>query len=297
MAVTQTSSTVASGVAGSGQPFNPDEWAPEIETSARDFRVIAPRIREFTFKGPADSLNIPIIGTITAADFTAAMEEGNLASIVYSLPVNSTKAITPAMSYAAAQIAQRELAHSKYDLESAYQDEMGEALAQKEDQDLVRYFQNAAFTNTQLGSTTSNYSEALLLSQLQSVVTNGKSKVKLNGNLSLVFHSAQIDDLLAITGLTSADFTGQDGGAAKTGLLTKHFGVDFLMSDNVFVSAGAAYQPLLSREALAMARLYMPQFRQQWAGDNIGWKLVSWQEFGYVALNPTAATIVIAKST
>jgi hypothetical protein len=46
-----------------------------------------------------------------------------------------------------------------------------------------------------------------------------------------------------------------------------------------------------------MARLYMPKFRQQWAGDNIGWKLVSWQEFGYVALNPTAATIVITKST
>jgi hypothetical protein len=297
MAVTQTSSTIASGSAGSGQPFNPDEWAPEIETSARDFRVIAPLVRQFTFKGPADTLNIPVIGTITAADFTAAMEEGNLASIVYSLPVNSSKAITPAMSYAAAQIAQRELDHSKYDLESAYQDEMGEALAQKEDQDIVRYFQNAAFTNTQLGSTTSNYSEALFLSQLQSVMTNAKSKAKINSNLALVYHSAQIDDLLAITGFTSRDFTGQDGGAAKTGKLTTHYGVDWYQSDNVFVSAGAAYQPLLSREALAMARLYMPKFRQQWAGDNIGWKLVAWQEFGYVALNPTAATIVITKST
>jgi capsid protein len=295
MAATQTSSTIASGSAGSGQPFNPDEWAPEIEVSARDFRVIANRVRQFTFTGPADALNIPVIGTITAADFTAAMEEGNLATIVYSLPVNSNKVITPGMSYAAAAIADRELRHSKYDLESAYQDELGEALAQKEDQDIVRFFQNAAFTNTQLGSTTSNYSEALLLSQLQSVVTNAKNKAKLNSNLTLVYHSAQIDDLLAITGLVSRDFTGDD--AAKTGILKSAFGFDFAMSDNVFVSAGAAYQPLLSREALAMARLYVPQFRQQWAGDNIGWKLVAWQEFGFVALNPTAATIVITKST
>ena len=101
MAATITSSTIASGSAGSGQPFNPDEWAAEIETSARDFRVIGKLVREFTFRGPADQQNIPIIGTITAADFTAAMEEGNNASIVYSLPVNSSKAITPGMSYAA----------------------------------------------------------------------------------------------------------------------------------------------------------------------------------------------------
>jgi hypothetical protein len=297
MPVTITSSTVASGSAGAGQPFNPDEWTAEIETSARDYRVIAQLVREFSFRGPADTLNIPVIGTITAADFVAAMEEGNNATIVYSLPVNSSKSITPGMSYAAAKIGQRELDHSKYDLESAYQDELAEALAQKEDQDIVRYFQNAAFTNTQLGTTTSNYNEALFLSQFQSVVTNAKSKAKVNSNMALVFHSAQIDDLLAIGALSNASFTGRENGPAITGKLGKHFGVDFYMSDNVYVSGGAAYQPLLSREALAMARLYKPKFRQQWDSDNIAWKLVTWQEFGYVALNPTAATILITKST
>jgi hypothetical protein len=302
MAVTQISSTVAythgaAGVAGTGQPFNPDEWAPEIETSARDFRVIAPLVREFTFEGPADTMVIPVFGTITAADFTAAMEEANASSIAYSLPVNYSKVITPAMSYAAVQISQRELDHSRYDLESALQDELAEALAQKEDQDLVRYFQNGAFTNTQLGTTTSNYTEALLLAQLQSVVTNAKSKAKIGSNLHLVFHSAQLDDLLAITSLVSRDFTGKDNGPAATGRLTSAFGFDFHMSDNVYVAAGAAYNPLLSTEALAMARLYMPKFRQQWAGDNIGWKLVAWQEFGYVALNPAAATIATTKAT
>jgi hypothetical protein len=292
-----TSSTIASGSAGAGQPFNPDEWTAEMETSARDYRVIANLVREFTFKGPADTLNIPILGTITAADFVAAMEEGNGATIVYSLPVNSSKSITPGMSYAAAKIAARELEHSKYDLESAYQDELAEALAQKEDQDIVRYFQNAAFTNTQLGSTTSNYNEALLLSQLQSVVTNAKSKAKINGNLATVFHSAQIDDLLAIGAISNQSYTGRDGGPAITGKVSKAFGVDWYMSDNVYVSGGAAYQPLLSREALAMARLYKPKFRQQWDSDSIAWKLVAWQEFGYVALNPTAATIMITKAT
>ena len=297
MPVTITSSTIASGNAGSGQPFNPDEWTAEIETSARDYRVIAGLVREFTFRGPADTLNIPVLGTITAADFVAAIEEGNGATISYSLPVNSSKAITPGMSYAAAKIAQRELDHSKYDLESAYQDELAEALAQKEDQDIVRYFQNVAFTNTQLGSTTSNYNEPLLLSQLQSAVTAGKSKVKVNSNIALVFHSAQIDDLLAIGAISNSSFSGRDGGPAITGKISKAFGIDFYQSDNVYVSGGAAYQPLLSREALGMARLYKPKFRQQWDSDNISWKLVTWQEFGYVALNPTASTIVITKST
>jgi hypothetical protein len=214
------------------------------------------------------------------------------------MPTSNTAQITPSMSYGAIQIAQRELDHSKYDLESAWQDELAEGLAQFEDQTLVQYFQNGAFTNTQLGGAGVNYTEALYLTQLQSVITGGKSKVKVGpgGNTSFIFHSAQIDDLLGIASFTSAAITQRGDGPAITGRLTEHFGVGCYMSDNVFVSSSLAYCPIFSREALAMARLYKPKFRQQFAPDNIAWKLIAWQEFGYVALNVTSATVAAVKA-
>jgi len=299
MGATIIASTIASGSAGAGQPFNPDEWAALIEVAARDFRVTAPLVREFKFKGPADTLNIPVLGTVSAAAFTQAMEEGNAATIAYSMPTSSNKQITPSMSYAALKLSQREIDHSDYDLEEAWQNELSEALAQFEDQTIVQYFQNAAFTNTQLGSVTTNYSEPLILSQLQSVKTNAKSKAKLGrrGNMHLIWHSAQIDDLFAIPGLTSFGVTGRDDGPPVTGELSRGYGFHYHESDNVFVSGGGAYCPLFSEEALAMARLYMPKMRMQWLPDNVAWAFVAWQEFGYVALNPTASTIAIVKST
>jgi len=288
MATSITNTTVTSG-SGAGQPFNPDEWAAEIETSARDFRVMANLVRVFTFKGPADALNIPVIGSIAAAAFTTGMEEGS-ASITYALPSNSSVVITPSMSFAATRVAQRELDHSVYDLESALQDELAEGLAEYEDTQLGEFADNAAFTVADLGGDTQNYTEALLLSQIQTLATNARSKARFGprGNVSLVFHSLQLNDLLAISSLSSFQVTGRENGPAITGMLTQHWGVGFYMSDNVKDTGTVKVNPMFSREAIAFARLYKPKFRQQWDADNIAWKLAAWQEFGMAALNATS---------
>lgn len=280
---------VAGGSAGAGQPFNPDEWAPAMETAARDFRVMAPLVRTFRFKGPADALNIPKLGTIAAAAFTQAMEEGS-AAITYSLPTSSTVTITPGMSFAATRVAQRELDHSVYDLEEGLQNELGEGLAQFEDAELAQFADNAAFTIADLGGDTQVYSEALLLSQLQTLVTNAKSKARVGprANVSLVFHSLQLNDLLSIPSLSTFQMTGKENGPTLTGMLTQHWGVGFYMTDNVKDTGTVKVNPMFSREAIAFARLYMPKFRQQWDADNIAWKLAAWQEYGMAALQPLA---------
>ena len=288
MATNIINTTVQTG-AGAGGPFNPDEWAPAIETSARDFRVMANLVRLFQFKGPADTLTIPKIGTISGAAFSTAMEEGS-ASITYSLPSNTTVVITPGMSFAATRVAQRELDHSIYDLESALQDELGEGLAQFEDAELAQFADNAAFTIADLGGDTQNYTEALLLSQLQTLVTNAKSKARLGprGNVAIVFHSLQLNDLLSISSIASWSATGRENGPAITGQLTNHWGVGFYMTDNVKDTGTVKVNPMFSQEAIAFARLYMPKFRQQWDPDNLAWKLAAWQEYGMSALNATA---------
>ena len=234
MTVNIINTNPASGSAGSGQPFNPDEWAAEIETSSRDFRVMANLVRLFTFKGPADQLNIPVLGTISASAFSTANEEGS-AAITYALPTNNSVAITPSMSYAATRVAQRELDHSIYDLESALQDELAEGLAQYEDAQLAQFADNAAFTIADLGGDTQVYTEPLLFSQIQTLVTNAKSKARLGprGNVNIVFHSLQLNDLLAISSLSTFQMTGKENGPVLTGLLTQHWGVGFHMSDNV----------------------------------------------------------------
>lgn len=289
MATSIINTTVASGSAGAGQPFNPDEWALEIETTARDFRVMAKLVREFRFKGPADALNIPQIGSIAGAAFSTGNEEGS-AAITYTLPTNYTITITPGMSYAATRVAQRELDHSVYDLESALQDELAEGLADYEDTDLAQYANDAAFTIADLGGDGQNYSEPLFLSQMQTLATNAKSKARFGprGNVSLVFASTQLNDLLAISSISGYMETGRTDGPAITGLLTSHWGVGFYMSDNVFVGGGVTVNPMFSREAIAFARLYMPKFRQQFDIDYAAWKLLAWQEHGKIALNATA---------
>ena len=288
MATNIINTTVATG-SGAGGPFNPDEWAREIETSARDFRVMENLIRTFKFKGPADTLNIPKIGSVSAAAFSTANEEGS-AAITYGLPSNTSVVITPAMSYAATRLAQRENDHTPYDLEMALQDELAEALAQYQDATLAQFADDAAFTIADLGGDTQVYTEALLLSQLQTLVTNGKTKVRLGprGNTSLVFHSLQLNDLLAISSLSSFEVTGKENGPAITGMLTRHWGVGFYMSDNVKDTGTVKVNPMFSREAMAYARLYKPKFRAQWDPDYIAWKLIAWQEFGVAALNATA---------
>lgn len=288
MATSIINTTVASG-SGAGGPFNPDEWAPAIETTARDFRVMANLVRVFRFKGPADVLNIPVLGSISAAAFSTANEEGS-AAITYTLPSNTTVTITPGMSYAATRVAQRELDHSIYDLESGLQDELGEGLAEYEDTELAEFANDAAFTIADLGGDGQNYTEALLLSQLQTLVTNAKSKARLGprGNVSLVFHSLQLNDLLAISSISSFSVTGKENGPALTGLLTSHWGVGFYMSDNVKDTGTVKVNPMFSKEAIAFARLYMPKFRQQWDADQLAWKLAAWQEYGKAALNATA---------
>lgn len=289
MAASIINTTIATGALAGG-PFNPDEWAPAIETAARDFRVMAGRVRVFTFKGPADAMNIPKLGTIAGAAFSTANEEGS-AAITYNSTINNTTVtITPGMSYAAVRVAQRELDHSIYDLESALQDELGEGLAEFEDTELAEFADNAAFTIADLGGDGQNYTEALLLSQLQTLVTNAKSKARLGprGNVSLVFHSLQLNDLLAISSISSWSVTGKENGPALTGLLTSHWGVEFYMSDNVKDTGTVKVNPMFSKEAIAFARLYMPKFRQQYDPDFIAWKLTAWQEYGMAALNATA---------
>ena len=288
MATFITNTTVSTG-SGAGGPFNPDEWAPAIETAARDFRVMANLVRAFTFKGPADTLNIPKIGSISAAAFSTAMEEGS-ASVSYALPSNTSVVITPGMSYAGTRVAQRELDHTPYDLEGALQNELGEGLAEYEDTELAEFANDAAFTIADLGGDGQNYTEALLLSQLQTLVTNAKSKSRIGprGNVALVFNSLQLNDLLAISSISSFSVTGRENGPALTGLLTQHWGVNFYMSDNVKDTGTVKVNPMFSKEAIAFARLYMPKFRQQFDIDNAAWKLLAWQEYGMAALNATA---------
>jgi hypothetical protein len=288
MAANIVNAATAAGNAYSGQVFNPDEWANEIETSARDFRVMEPLIRSFTFKGPADALHIPKIGTISAAAFSTSNEDGTTA-ITYASVTNDETVITPAMSYAAVRLGQREIDHTPYDVQMALQDECGEGLATYQDQTLAQFADDAAFTIADLGANAVNYTEALLLSQIQTLVTNGKSKVRLgpNGNVSLVFNTLQLNDLLAISSLSSFEVTGKANGAALTGMLTRHWGVGFYMSDNVKVTGGVTINPMFSKEAMAFARLYRPKVRVQWDPDYVAWKLVAWQEFGVAALQPT----------
>jgi hypothetical protein len=298
MAVNQINTQTATG-AGAGGPFNVQEWASEMETQARDFRITAPLIRTMTFKGPADKLNIPKLGAITAAAFTTAMEQADASSIVYSMPNNTLVTITPGVSYAATRVSQRELDHANYDLEGALQDELGEALAQYEDSTLCQFFHDASFNNTDLGASGTNYTEALLFSQIQSLITASKSKSKIGpgGNVSLIYHSAQINDLWPIASITSGAITLKENGPQATGIIKGGWGVNFGMSDNVTVVAGDCYCPCFSKEAMVMARLYKPKFRAQWDQDNLGYKLAAWQEFGQIALNITAVVEALVLKT
>ena len=240
----------------------PEIWEAEVEFAAHNNRGFSGRIMEFQFAGPGDVLHIPKIGAISAAAFSGVVS--------YTANTETSVDITPDVSYAAVQIDRKADVRSVTSLGNVYQVELGQSLAQYEDEQIAGLY--AGLSRSVGGA--SDFSEANYLLAIRNLIQHGKNKVVMGMTpIWGVFHPAQWDQV-----------RGEVDGPAKTGSIDLAYGVNISFSSSVQVSTTARNMIYTSR-AFAIARKQTPTIDVEFDADTLSTKIVASQDFGVAEMN------------
>ena len=107
----------------------PEIWEAEAEFAAHINRGFGGRITDFQYAGPGDMLHIPKIGAISAAAFSG--------TVSYTSNTETSVDITRDVSYATVQIDRKADVRAVTSLGNVYQVELGQSLAQYEDEQIA----------------------------------------------------------------------------------------------------------------------------------------------------------------
>ena len=228
---------------------------------------------EVEVAGHGDWIQIPKIGAISAAAFAG--------TVSYTANTESSVDITPDVSYSAVQIDRKADVRAFMSLGNVYQVELGQSLAQYEDEQIVGLY--AGLSQSVGGA--SDFSEANYLLAIRNLLQNGKNKVVM-GHTPIwgVFHPAQWDHVLVVSNINSAQVRGDIDGPAKTGTVDLAYGVNISFSSSVQVSTTARNMIYTSR-AFAIARKQTPAIDVEFDADTLSTKIVASQDFGVAEMN------------
>ena len=251
----------------------PEIWEAEVEFAAHNHRGFSGRIMEFQFTGPGDVLHIPKIGAISAAAFSG--------TVSYTANTETSVDITPDVSYAAVQIDRKADVRSVTSLGNVYQVELGQSLAQYEDEQIAGLY--AGLSHSVGGS--SDFSEANYLLAIRNLIQYGQNKVMMGMTpIWGVFHPVQWDHVLIVSNINSALVRGEMNGPTKTGSIDLAYGVNISFSSSVQVSTTARNMIYTSR-AFAIARKQTPTIDVEFDADTLSTKIVASQDFGVAEMN------------
>ncbi len=264
----------------------PEIWASEIEMAAHNVRAFTGKIEEKSFNGPGDVLHIGKIGAISAAAFSS--------TVSYTANTEGNVDITPDVSYAAVQIDRKADVRAITPLGNMYQVELGESLAQYEDEQIGLLYSGLS----QTVGTASDFSEANYLATIGKIINGGKNKVMMGRDpLFGAFHPAQWDHVLVVGNINSATVRGDSGaGPAKLGTIDLAYGVQIVFSHSVAVST-TARNLVWARRAFAIARKMNPTVDVQFDPDTLSTKVVASQDFGVAELYDGLACVYVTNAS
>lgn len=241
-------------------------WTKEVEKPFYDALQFAKLVQQrgSLVKGGGDTIHVPFIAERTARDKSAGtpVTFDNNTETEVTISINKHK-------YDACIIEDIAKVQANYDLASLYRAAQAESVARAIDTDLGSLHGSAGL-NVSAGSAADDADILAVVEQL-----DGANAPR--SNRYGVVHSEFHTDLLNVNKYTAYDQTGQTGTAVTDGLVSRVYGMDIYLSNNVVETAGSPnllHNLFFHKKAMTLAMQLSPTYKMEDSVDYIGMKAV-----------------------
>ena len=261
-------------------------WAREIEQPFDAELQMAKLVQDRSglVTGGGDVIRVPFTAGVNARAKSAST------NITYDSPEGSPIAINiDKHYYVGVLIEDIAKVQSNYDLKSAFQQRMAEALARQIDTDLHALYSSAG-TSVSGGA---SVDDADILAVVAALDAANAPQSERRG---IVGHYTK-QDLLGINKYTAYDQTGKTGKAVDgtDGLIGSVYGMDLYHSGNVPTST-TGRNIFFHKSAITLAKQQKPKFEMEYSVDSLGWKTALHAIYG-VGVERAASVIELTRTT
>lgn len=267
--------------------FIPEVWAANVYANLKAKLVMANLVtrHDSDVKNFGDTIHVPKVATVSARDKSADSD------VTYDTNTESEVQISiDQHKYHAKVIEDIAKVQSRYDMRGIYEKEMGHALANATDSDLLGLHSDVT-TNTV--SASSAITDDNIISAQEKLDAND---VEREGR-SFVIHPEGMADVLGLDKFTRYDAVGKEGvqDGRNNGLIANAYGTDIFMTTNVDEVSGTPnvlHNLLFHESAFALAMQQEPKMEAEYSVDKLGTKVAAHTIYGVKTLDETRAVDV-----
>jgi N4-gp56 family major capsid protein len=270
--VTGTTATTADLIA--------EVWTKEVTKpfdKALQFAKLVQR-RDGLVSGGGDTIHVPFSTHLTARTKAASTD------VTYDNDLGTPLTISiDKHAYSAVKIEDFAKVQSNYNLQSIFRERQAEAVARQIDTDLAGLYADA--DNSVSGGATVDDADVLAVVQFLDGADVPRSQ------RYGVIHSEAENDLLNVNKYVAYDQTGQKGVAVADGLVSRLYGMDLYLSNNVTEEAGTPnllHNVFFWKNALTLAQQLAPTYKMEDSVDSIAMKTVLHTIYGIKTERPEA---------
>lgn len=285
MANPTTGSNVTRAIAQTSQ-YIPEIWSREIQQPFDKVLQAAKLVQDRSglVKSGGDTVNIPFTAGVNARAKAAST------NITYDSPEGAP--VTLAIDkhyYVGVLIEDIAKVQASYDLKSAFQVRMAEALARQIDTDLLALYASAG-TSVSGGAAIDDADIISVVSALDAANTPMDLRRGVVGTYTK-------GDLLGVNKYTAYDQTGKTGKAVdgSGGLIANVYDMDVYFSQNVPINT-TGRNLFFHKNAINVAKQQAPKFEAEYSVDALGWKTALHAVYG-VGIERAASVIELTRTT
>lgn len=285
MAAPTTNSNVTRSIAQTAQ-YIQEKWTRDIQQPFDKELQMSKLVQDRSglVADGGDTINVPFVAGVNARAKAASTQ------VTFDSPDGA--AITLAIDkhyYVAVLIEDIAKVQSNYDLKSAFQVRMAEALARQVDTDLAALYASSG-TQVSAGATVDDADILAVVAAFD--VANTPQSLR----RGVVGHYTK-GDLLGINKYVAYDQTGKTGKAVdgSDGLIGSVYGMDIYHSGNVPTST-TGRNLFFHKNAITLAQQQAPKFEMEYVVRDIGWNTVLHTIYG-VGVERSASVIELNRTT
>lgn len=285
MATPTTNSNTTRSIAQTAQ-YIQEKWSREIEQPFDKKLQIANLVQDRSglISAGGDTINIPFATNVDARAKSAST------NITYDVPEGTPIALAiDKHYYVGVLIEDIAKVQASYDLKSAFQTRMAEALARQVDTDLMALYASAG--TTVAGGAAVDDADFLAV-----VAAFDAANTPENERRGVIGHYTK-GDLLGVNKYTAYDQTGKTGKAVdgSSGLVGSLYNIDLYHSGNVPTNT-TGKNLFFHKSAITKAVQQKPKFEMEYSVDALGWKTALHTVYG-IGVERAASVICLTRTT
>lgn len=261
--------------------FIPEVWINEVRAARESNLVMAKRVKLLNHANkPGDTINIPDVSSLSAADKSAQTEVSLQATTEskFTVSIDSWKHV----AFLIEDIAKIQ---SATDLRKEYTDKAGSAIAKAVDTDLLDLYSSLSQS---VGTQGIDIDEELILEAKQKLDEADAPR----SDRTLLIAPAQEKSLLRISRFTEADKIGDGGKALKDGMIGRIHGFDVFVSTNIPTDSGTTKNLAFHKDAFVLANQTYPRVQAAYILEYLGTLVVVDEIYGVSVFRNDHAVII-----